>query len=222
MPASLDFLGLLGEDERRALEAIGTTRRASRGQVILAQGQVADRVIVLRSGHAKVVVAGPEGEDVVITFRGPGALLGEQAVVDGSPRAAGVVAVEPLDMLIIPASAFRNYHDERPRVAMKLVAMLSTRLRDADRQLVRFATSDTLGRVSARLVELCEDHGEATSDGGVHVTLPLTQEDLAGWTCSSLESTAKALRVLRRLEWITTGRRSITVHDLEALRQRAG
>src|SRR3954447_19252623 len=221
MPASLDFLGLLGEDERRALEAIGTMRRASRGQVVLSEGQVADRVIVLRSGHAKVVAAGPEGEDVVITFRGPGSLLGEQAVVDGAPRAAGVVAVEPLDMLIVPASAFRNYLDERPRVAMKLVAMLSTRLRDADRQLVRFATSDTLGRVSARLVELCEDHGEETSDGGVHVTLPLTQEDLAGWTCSSLESTAKALRVLRRLEWITTARRSITVHDLEALRRRA-
>jgi len=221
MPASLDFLGLLGDDERRALEAIATTRSASRGQVVLAQGQVADRVIVLRTGHVKVVASGPEGDDVVLTFRGPGALLGEQAVVDGAPRSAGVVAVEPLDMLIVPASAFRRYLDERPGVAMKLVAMLSRRLRDSDRQLVRFATSDTLGRVSARLVELCQDHGDTGSDGSVHVTLPLTQEDLAGWTGSSLESTAKALRVLRRLDWITTGRRSITVHDLEALRQRA-
>jgi CRP/FNR family cyclic AMP-dependent transcriptional regulator len=222
MAASLDFLGLLSEDERRALEAIATTRQATRGQVLLAQGQVPDRVLVLRTGHAKVVASGPEGDEVVLTFRGPGSLLGEQAVVDGSPRAAGVIAIEPLEMLIIPASAFRNYLDERPQVAMKLVSMLSRRLRDSDRQLVRFATSDTLGRVSARLVELCEHHGEAASDGAVHVTLPLTQEDLAGWTGSSLESTAKALRVLRRLDWISTGRRSITVHDLEALRQRAG
>jgi CRP/FNR family cyclic AMP-dependent transcriptional regulator len=30
--------------------------------------------------------------------------------------------------------------------------------------------------------------------GGVRITLPITQEDLAGWTGSSLESTAKALR----------------------------
>src|SRR5437870_4325232 len=117
MPASLDFLGLLGHDERRALEAIATTRSATRGQVVLAQGQVADRVIVLRTGHVKVVASGPEGDDVVLTFRGPGALLGEQAVVDGAPRSAGVVAVEPLDMLIVPASAFRRYLDERPAVA---------------------------------------------------------------------------------------------------------
>src|SRR5947207_3288215 len=221
MSSSLDFLALLGDDERRALEEIATTRRASRGQVVLAQGQVPDHIIVLRSGHAKVVASGPEGDEVVLTFRGAGALLGEQAVVDGAPRAAGVVAVEPLEMLVVPASAFRRYLGERPEVTMKLVSMLSRRLRDSDRQLVRFATSDTLGRVSARLVELCEDHGE-TRDGGVHVTLPLTQEDLAGWTGSSIESTAKALRVLRRLHWITTARRSITVHELEALRQRAG
>jgi CRP/FNR family cyclic AMP-dependent transcriptional regulator len=221
MPAPLDFLGLLGDDERRALEGIATSRRATRGQVVMAQGQVADRVIVLKTGHVKVVASGPEGEDVVLTFRGPGALIGEQAVIDGAPRAAGVVAVEPLEMLVVPASAFRNFLDERPGVAMKLVAMLSRRLRDSDRQLVRFATSDSLGRVSARLVELCENHGEADPDGGVHVTLPLTQEDLAGWTGCSLESTAKALRALRRLTWITTARRSITVHDLESLRRRS-
>jgi CRP-like cAMP-binding protein len=222
MSGSLDFLALLGDDERRALEAIATTRQATRGQVLLAQGQVADHVIVLRAGHAKVVASGPEGDEVVLTFRGPGALVGEQAVVDGAPRGAGVVAIEPLEMLVVPASAFRHYLAERPDVTMKLVGMLSRRLRDSDRQLVRFATSDTLGRVSARLVELCEHHGEASAGGGVHVMLPLTQEDLAGWTGSSLESTAKALRVLRRLKWITTGRRSITVHDVEALRQRAG
>ena len=44
---------------------------------------------------------------------------------------------------------------------------------------------------------------------------------LAGWTGSSLESTAKALRQLRTLGWITTGRRALEVHDLQALRDRA-
>ena len=222
MSVSLDFFEQLTDDERRALETVATTRRATRGQVLMAEGQVADCVIVLRTGHAKVVAAGPEGNEVVLTFRGPGALLGEQAIVDGAPRATGVVAIEPLEMMIVPASAFRHYLEQRPAVLMKLLGILSRRLRDSDRQLVRFATSDTLGRVAARLVELCERHGEARDDGAVHVALPLTQGDLAGLAGSSLESTAKALRLLRRLHWLTTGRRSITVHDLDALRHRAG
>src|SRR3954465_6835634 len=221
MPAPVDFLGLLDDRERSDLEAIGTRRHAPRGQALLAEGQVPDRVILLRHGFVKVVAAGAEGQEVVLAFRGPGALLGEQALMDGAPRAAGVVAVEPVEMLVVAASSFRQYLDERPRICMALVALLSRRLRDSDRRLVQFATSDALGRVASRLVQLCDEHGPAT-EGGVPIALPLTQEDLAGWTGSSLESTAKALRAMRRLHWISTARRSITVHDLEALRARAG
>jgi CRP/FNR family transcriptional regulator, cyclic AMP receptor protein len=222
MSASLDFLGQLTDDERRALDAIANRRSASPGQHVMAAGQVADHVLVVLSGHLKIVAPGPEGEDVVLAFRGPGSLIGEQAFVDGTPRSAGVVAVEPVELLVVAASAFRRYLEEHPRVAMAIVRMLSLRLRDSDRQLVRFATSDTLGRTSARLVELCDHYGASGPDGSVRIALPLTQEDLAGWTGSSLESTAKALRAMRRLNWITTARRSITVHDVEALRQRAG
>ena len=222
MSASLDFIGQLDEEDRHALQAIATRRTASSGQHVMAAGQVADCVLVVLSGHLKIVAMGPGGEDVVLAFRGPGSLIGEQAFVDGTPRSAGVIAVEPAEMLVVAASAFRHFLAEHPRVAMTLVGMLSLRLRDSDRQLVRFATSDTLGRTSARLVELCDHYGDSAPDGSVRIALPLTQEDLAGWTGSSLESTAKALRAMRRLKWITTARRCITVHDVEALRQRAG
>jgi CRP-like cAMP-binding protein len=103
-----------------------------------------------------------------------------------------------------------------------LVALLSRRLRDSDRRLVQFATSDTLGRVAARLVQLCDEHGSVDDEGDIHIELPLTQEDLAGWTGASLEATARALRQMRDLQWVTTGRRSITVRDVDALRRRAG
>ena len=83
------------------------------------------------------------------------------------------------------------------------------------------ATSTIEGRVSARLVELCEEHGEPGQNGAVTITLPITQEELASWTGASLESTAKALRTMRDLGWIVTARRTIAVHDLDAMRARS-
>lgn len=117
--------------------------------------------------------------------------------------------------------AFQAYIERRPRVAFVLLALLSLRLRDSDRRLAQIAAADTLGRVSARLVELCEEHGEPGENGVVTITLPLTQEELASWTGASLAATAKALRTLRGLGWIATGRRTIAVHDLDAMRARA-
>jgi CRP-like cAMP-binding protein len=216
-----ELLALLDDEDRRALDEIGTTLRAARGDVILFQGQVADKVVVLLRGRVKIVTSTFRGDQALLSFRGPGALMGEQALVDGSPRSATVEAVEPVEYLAVAASAFRGYLEHRPRVAFALLTTLSLRLRDSDRRLAQFAAADTLGRVAARLVELCEEHGEPGENGAVTITLPLTQEELASWTGASLESTAKALRTMRDLGWIVTARRTIAVHDLEAMRARS-
>jgi CRP/FNR family cyclic AMP-dependent transcriptional regulator len=86
---------------------------------------------------------------------------------------------------------------------------------------VEFGTSDTIGRVAARLVELAERYGRP-SEHGVRIDLPITQEELASWVGSSREGVNKALHTLRGLHWVETERRSITVLDVEALRRRAG
>jgi CRP-like cAMP-binding protein len=217
----MEFLSRLDDTDRTALEAVARRVQAERGDVLLALGDAADRVLILVDGRVKVTVPTTAGTDAVLTFRGPGAMLGEQALVDKLPRSANVIAIEPLTLLVIGASAFRGFLKDHPQVALAMLAMLSSRLRASDRRLAEFAAADALGRVCARLVEMCDTYGEQAESGTVRITLPLSQEDLAGWTGASLESTAKALRQLRQLGWITTGRRAIEVHDVAALRGRA-
>ena len=74
--------------------------------------------------------------------------------------------------------------------------------------------------MAARLVELAERFGEPTN-GGVRVGLPLSQDELAGWTGASREAVSKALRSLRDRGLIETGRRRVVIYDLEGLRKRA-
>src|SRR4051794_21537307 len=216
-----EFLDLLSDADGASLDALGRRVRADWPEVLIAQGDSADRVLILRAGRVKIAIAHAGGSDTVLTFRGPGALLGEQALLDQRPRGANVVAVEPVDVQVIAASAFRAHLTRHPSVAVAMLAMLSLRLRASDARLVEFARTDALGRVCARLSELCDIHGEIGAAGRVRITLPISQEELAGWTGASHESTARSLRSLRSLGWISTGRRTIEVHDLAALRQRA-
>jgi hypothetical protein len=126
MSGPREFLALLDDDDRRALDELGTMRRATRGEVVVFEGQVADKVVALIRGRVKIVASTSSGDDVVLTFRGPGALIGEQALLDGSPRAATVVAVEPVEYLVVAASVFRAYLERRPRVGHVLLAVLSS------------------------------------------------------------------------------------------------
>jgi CRP-like cAMP-binding protein len=98
---------------------------------------------------------------------------------------------------------------------------LTGRLRDADRKRVEFGSYDAVSRVALRLVELADRFGEPTADG-ILVTLPFTQDELAGWVGASREAVVKALRALRRTGCVRTQRRSVVVCDLPALRRRAG
>ena len=94
---------------------------------------------------------------------------------------------------------------------------MATLLADADRQRVDFATRDVTARIAGRLAELTETSGEA-EEGGVRITLPMSQEELAAWSGASREAVARSLHLLRELGWIETRRREIKVLDVDALR----
>jgi CRP/FNR family transcriptional regulator, cyclic AMP receptor protein len=217
---AIGFLGLLGVDERGALEGIGVRRRFNKGQALFHQRGSADRVVVLISGRVKVARLTQDGKEIVLAFRGAGDLLGELSAIDDEPRSATVEAIEPVEALAVPSRDFRSFLIAYPEVSLLLLQMISHRLRDADRIRVEYGAHDTVGRVSARLVELAEQYGEPDARG-VRIGLALTQEELAGWTGASREAVARALRTLREVGWVVTERRRITVLDLEALRRRS-
>ena len=83
------------------------------------------------------------------------------------------------------------------------------------------AAYDIAGRVARRLVELAARCGEP-DEHGVRIAVALSQDELAGWVGASREAVAKALRVLRSRGYVSTGRRAMTVLDIDGLRRRAG
>jgi CRP-like cAMP-binding protein len=160
------------------------------------------------------------GKEVVLAIRGPGDLLGELAAIDGEPRSATATALEPVEALSLSAGDFRSFLEAHPRVALALLAVLTRRLRDADRKRVEFAAEDTMTRVAARIVELSERFGDKVARG-LEIDLPISQEELAGWTGCSRDSVVNALQAMRGLGWIETQRRQILVRDIDALRRHA-
>jgi CRP/FNR family transcriptional regulator, cyclic AMP receptor protein len=213
------FLAELEPDERADLEQLGVVRRYRRGDVLFHQGDDAGVVVVLRDGHVKATMLN-DGREVILAFPGPGELLGELSAVDGQPRSATVRAVDEVEALVIPGSAFRAYLERRPRIALVLLRSVTERLRAADRQRVDYAVNDVVVRVAGRLVELCDRFG--AQDGAViEIGLAITQDELAAWAGASREAVAKAMGLLRTLGWVQTERRRILVLDLPALRRYA-
>jgi CRP-like cAMP-binding protein len=214
------FLASLTEAERERLYAIGVTRDFPRGAVLMFEHEPGERVLLLLVGRAKVTSLADDGRETMLSIRDPGDVLGELAFIDGRPRLATAAALEPLRALVIPASALRHHLETEPRVAVVMLEVVARRFREATRRRAEFTTSDTMGRLAARIVELVERYGEPSGEG-MTVTSPLSREELAAWTGASRAGVAQAMQSMRELGWIKTERRRLTARDLDALRARA-
>ena len=221
MEAAPNFVSLLPPEDRAALERAGIRREYRRGSHILHRGDDPAGVLVLLEGRVKIVAPNAEGREAVLAFRGPGDLVGELGAIDHRRRSASVAAIEPVVALAFAASDFQRLAEARPAIGTALLQVLASRLRQSDADVASMGAQDVLGRVTRRLIELCERYG-ADCDSGVTIKLPLTQEELAGWTGASREAVSKALNALRGLGWVETHRRELVVTDPEALRTYAG
>jgi CRP/FNR family transcriptional regulator, cyclic AMP receptor protein len=210
-----DFWSALDEPSATALAARATRCSYTRGRALVHEGQVPDRVFVLRSGCAKVTSLTPTGREVVLAFRGPGSLVGEQSALDGEPRSATIVVIQPVEALVLSHRAFVSFLLEHPTAHLVVTQMIARRLRESDAKVMQTAAT-TITRVAARLLELSERFGSEDGDA-IRISLPLSQEEIAGATGSSLESVGRALQSMRSLRCIETRRREIRVLDAERL-----
>jgi CRP/FNR family transcriptional regulator, cyclic AMP receptor protein len=219
--ADTPFLRQLGPHDADAFVRLLRRRAVRKGQPILRAGAAGDDVVVVLEGRVKLVAFGADRREVVLAMRGPGELIGEMAALGGQRRTATAIAVDDVDVGTLHAHELRAFLGEHPDVALVVIRMLVHRLSEADRDRIDLATQDSVGRVAKRLLELAAGHGTSV-EAGTRIELSLTQDELASWTGATRETVSRALRLMRRLGWIATNQRTITVIDTAALRKRSG
>jgi CRP/FNR family cyclic AMP-dependent transcriptional regulator len=206
------FADALAAADRASLTGYGQRRRYPRGTELFHEGDRSDFVVLILEGRIKVVVHGQDGTETLLSVRGPGAIIGELAGIDDSPRLATAVALDPVAAQVLPAAEFRDFIEHHPSAAVTLLRVVVRRLREADRRRAEFGALDA----TRRLAQLLADLG-----GDDEPVVRLAQHELAGMIGASRESVARALGALRAQGVVTTGRRSVTVVDVDRLRQLA-
>jgi CRP/FNR family transcriptional regulator, cyclic AMP receptor protein len=215
------FLRQLAREDADALLDLVRRKTIRPGTEILHAGSAGDEVVLVLRGRVRLVAYGSDRREVVLALRGPGELIGEMAALGAGRRTATGVAVDEVEVGFLRAQELVGFLREHPDAGLVLVRMLVRRLAEATQDVVDLATQDSVGRLAKRLVDLSSEHGVAAS-GGTQIELALTQDELARWTGATRETVSRALRLMRQLGWVATDRRTITILDGAALRERCG
>ena len=196
----------LDESELQRLSQVAVRRRAGRNEQVVRAGEDAESLIVLLTGRAKVTNFDEEGREIILAWLGPGEFFGEMGLIDGSPRSASVVAVEPCELLTIGKTEFQRCMQENFQVAQKLMQILVRRLREADRNIESLALLDVYGRVARLLLDLSEEEG-----GKRLVRQKISKQDMARMIGASREMVSKVMRDLEVGGYIISSGDIITI-----------
>ncbi|GAA2379815.1 Crp/Fnr family transcriptional regulator [Streptomyces carpaticus] len=207
---------VLKEEQRQALRDRGTVVQFPEGQAVFWEGQPSRSALVIDHGHVKVTRQAADGTEVILAIRGPGEVMGDEGVLMGEVRSATVTTITAVTGVDVAAESLLSFiKDEDLWPVMYKAAVWRRRESDQQALLARMGVRNRLARW---LLELASEFGIFKGNDCI-LDVPISQHDLANRIGASRDAVAMTLRQLREQGLVSTGRRRITLHDLEGLRR---
>ncbi|MBM3274393.1 MAG: Crp/Fnr family transcriptional regulator, partial [Candidatus Sericytochromatia bacterium] len=168
-------------------------RLVPKGSIVFYEDDPGTSCYIILEGKVKVVVNSPhDGREHILGILKRGDLFGEMSLIDGLMRSATAIAVEETQVVMIQREEFVKLLENMPKIALKLLVVLSRRLRSTDRHVESLAFLSAPGRVARLLLELGEEMGQTTPQGLTFET-KMTRQEMANLTGTSRETFTRVL-----------------------------
>ncbi len=164
------------------------------GQTLFLAGDPCTGCYQLIEGLLKVTLDLPSGRERILAILGPGALVGELSVIDGTPRSAGVTAIRAAKLRFVSRAAFDAFGRAHPEIYRTIAGVLARRLRDVNGALVATSFLSVKGRVARTLLTLSDAFGKDVGAGRILIRQKVSQGDLAAMAGTARENLSRVLQ----------------------------
>jgi CRP/FNR family transcriptional regulator, cyclic AMP receptor protein len=180
-----------------------TTVKLKTDQVLFLVGDNGDGCYRVEEGLLKVTMISREGDERILAFLGPGAIVGEMSIIDQLPRCASVIAVRASVLSFLNRIDFVDFAKKHSQVYESLLTLLAGRLRETDTTIAAGTFLPLRGRVACTLLELAQEFGQDVGSGRIVIRQKISQTDLAAMAGIARESVNRILSDWKRRKLVT-------------------
>jgi CRP/FNR family transcriptional regulator len=206
----------LSTEDRHRVANVARLKTYERGETVFAEGEASDHFFSVANGRVKVVKMMPSGKEVILEVFGAGEPLGAVAVYEGRPFPASAVAMDPTTCVLIPRAAFFALLEQHPTLVRGLLLGLTHRLIELTKRLAELSGGRVEARFARLFLKLAHDIGQ-TRDGGRFVPMPLSRQELADLTGTTIETCIRIMSRWGKEEIVRTEKDGFTVLDPASL-----
>jgi CRP/FNR family cyclic AMP-dependent transcriptional regulator len=199
-------LAAIGDPFVQELAALGRVRTYPKNTVFITEGDSSDSVFVVLAGKVKAFVSDAEGHELILNTQGPGDYVGEMAL-DGKPRSASVVTLEPTTFSVVQREPLREAIRHNPDFALVMISKVIERAREATDNVKNLALLDVYGRVARLLLNMAVE-----IDGKLRIPEKITQQEIAERVGASRDMVSRIFRDLTVGGYVTVENRIVTIN----------
>ncbi len=203
----------------RALEEVAgraSERRVGAGATIFREGEPATAFYLVVAGRVKLTQLAPDGHEVIIRLVGTAEAVAAVAVFEDATYPVTARAISDARLLVWPRDALHEMLLRHPPLAVNAMKMISERLREVQERFRELATERVAQRIARALVRLVRQAGRRV-EGGVLIDLPLSRQDLAEMTGTTLYTVSRVLSEWETRGILESGRERVVVRSPHAL-----
>jgi CRP/FNR family transcriptional regulator len=205
----------LSDDELSAVAEIVTLKTYPKDGILFLEGDPSEGIFSLIEGKVRIYKATEEGKEFTIHIINPGQLFAEAAIFGKQEYPANCIALKDSVVAFFPKQDFIALLHRLPEIALKLIASLSSFLREYNQLVENLSLREVQSRLSYFLLK------EYERIPGEVIILKMSKSDLADRLGTANETLSRNFRKLSDLEIISVSGREIRVLDPAGLAQMA-
>jgi len=163
-------------------------------EYVIRKGDNSKELLFLIRGELQVLDLAITGHEVGIAFVKENDFFGELSVIDGLPRSASVLAVQPSIVAFLPRHLAQQFLFKHPIGSERVLKRLTHSIRSTNQVRTMIATSNSIERVTSVLASI----GVKKADGTIWIERLPTQNQLASMANLARETVARALAQLKK------------------------
>ncbi|WP_462408970.1 Crp/Fnr family transcriptional regulator [Neobacillus sp. Marseille-QA0830] len=200
-------------------ETVHHTRKMEKGMFLFQEGMKADELYIVQSGILQLSKMIPDGRELTLKLCSYGDFTGEINLFSSSPKhmfsgrviESGVVAV-------IMKNDLEEKLSMNLPLALEFIQWISLEYRKTQTKFRDLVLHGKKGALYSTLIRISNSYGIKTNKG-IHIDLPLTNQELANFCGTSREVVNRLLSELRKSGIISIEKGTITIHDIHYLRK---
>lgn len=205
-PAGLEAAYAALDPSLRPLAERGVVSRYRKHARLIEEGTQGDTLYLVLAGKVKACSIDHRDREIIYGIYGPGDYVGEMSL-DGGPRSASVIALEPTTCVLLTRHTLQAHIAEHPAFAFELLARVIRRARLATASARSMALMDVYGR----LVQLLESLAVTQGDQPRFIAERPTHAEMAARVGCSREMISRLLKDLTQGGYIAIEGRGLVL-----------